>query len=50
MRRVIDVVLTAAYSVTGRWTEEYEDVDIRRAERVLSEWKLDTSPTAVSAI
>jgi iron complex transport system ATP-binding protein len=39
--RVIDVVMTAAYSVTGRWNEEYEDIDERRARRVLSEWKLD---------
>ncbi|MEX1077622.1 MAG: ABC transporter ATP-binding protein [Homoserinimonas sp.] len=39
---VLDVVLTAAYSVTGRWHEDYEDVDIRRARRVLAEWKLDT--------
>ncbi|TQL48050.1 iron complex transport system ATP-binding protein [Homoserinimonas aerilata] len=38
--RVIDVVMTAAYSVTGRWTESYEDLDTRRAERVLAEWKL----------
>lgn len=38
--RVIDVVLTAAYSVTGRWNETYEDVDLRRAQRVLAEWKL----------
>ena len=38
--RVIDVVLTAAYSVTGRWNETYEEVDIRRAQRVLAEWKL----------
>ncbi|MEO6827796.1 MAG: ATP-binding cassette domain-containing protein [Microbacteriaceae bacterium] len=37
---VLDVVLTAAYSVTGRWNEQYEGIDIRRAERVLSEWKL----------
>jgi iron complex transport system ATP-binding protein len=37
---VLNVVLTAAYSVTGRWNEEYDDVDTRRAERVLSEWKL----------
>jgi len=35
------VVLTAAYSVTGRWNEEYEDIDTRRARRVLGEWKLD---------
>ncbi|MBC7589854.1 MAG: ABC transporter ATP-binding protein [Salinibacterium sp.] len=38
--RVIDVVLTAAYSVTGRWNETYEEVDLKRAKRVLSEWKL----------
>lgn len=38
---VLDVVLTAAYSVTGRWNEEYEDIDIRRANRVLAEWRLD---------
>jgi len=39
--RVLDVVLTAAYSVTGRWNETYDDVDVRRAQRVLGEWKLD---------
>jgi iron complex transport system ATP-binding protein len=39
--RVIDVVMTAAYSVTGRWNEEYESIDERRAQRVLAEWKLD---------
>ncbi len=39
--KVIDVVLTAAYAVTGRWNESYEDVDTRRARRVLTEWKLD---------
>ena len=38
--RVLDVVLTAAYSVTGRWNETYEDIDVRRAQRVLAEWKL----------
>ena len=27
--KVIDVVLTAAYSVTGRWNEEYEELDVR---------------------
>lgn len=39
---VLDVVLTAAYAVTGRWNESYEDVDTRRAQRVLAEWKLDS--------
>ncbi|AWB89214.1 ABC transporter ATP-binding protein [Homoserinimonas hongtaonis] len=38
--RVLDVVMTAAYSVTGRWTESYAEIDTRRAERVLSEWRL----------
>jgi iron complex transport system ATP-binding protein len=38
---VIDVVMTAAYSVTGRWNEQYDDIDLRRARRVLGEWKLD---------
>ena len=38
---VLDVVMTSAYSVTGRWNEQYEDVDVKRANRVLKEWKLD---------
>lgn len=37
---VLDVVMTAAYSVTGRWREDYEELDMRRAQRVLAEWKL----------
>ena len=38
---VLDVVLTAAYSVTGRWNEEYEDIDEPPRPRVLAEWNLD---------
>lgn len=38
---VLNAVLTAAYSVTGRWNESYEEIDVRRAQRVLAEWKLD---------
>jgi iron complex transport system ATP-binding protein len=38
---VLDAVLTAAYSVTGRWNEEYEAIDDRRAQRVLKEWGLE---------
>jgi iron complex transport system ATP-binding protein len=37
---VLDVVLTAAYAVTGRWNEQYDEVDVKRARRVLDEWKL----------
>ena len=39
--RVLDVVMTASYSVTGRWNEQYDEVDVRRAQRVLREWRLD---------
>lgn len=38
---VLDTVLTAAYGVMGRWQEDYEEIDTRRALRVLSEWRLD---------
>lgn len=37
---VRDVVLTAAYSVEGRWNEEYDSIDVRQADRVLAEWDL----------
>ena len=38
---VVNVVMTAAWAVTGRWNEQYESVDEERARRVLAEWKLD---------
>ncbi|MGI6877549.1 ABC transporter ATP-binding protein [Microbacterium sp. gxy059] len=38
---VLNVVLTAAYSVMGRWNEEYESIDERQALRVLADWKLE---------
>jgi iron complex transport system ATP-binding protein len=37
---VLDAVLTAANSVLGRWRENYDDIDVRRAQRVLGEWHL----------
>jgi iron complex transport system ATP-binding protein len=37
---VLDAVMTASYAITGRWNEKYEDVDERRARRVLAEWQL----------
>lgn len=37
---VLNAVMTAAYAVTGRWNEKYEDIDERRARRVLGEWRL----------
>ena len=38
---VLDAVLTAAHAVTGRWNEEYDEIDVRRAHRVLGEWNLE---------
>ncbi|WP_166984767.1 ABC transporter ATP-binding protein [Canibacter zhoujuaniae] len=37
---VFNVVLTAAYSVAGRWHEQYDELDEKRAHRVLAEWHL----------
>ncbi len=37
---VVNVVMTAAWAVTGRWNEQYDVVDEDRARRVLGEWKL----------
>ncbi|WP_460992217.1 ABC transporter ATP-binding protein [Sinomonas soli] len=36
--KVLNVVVTAAYGVTGRWLERYEKDDERRAFRLLNEW------------
>lgn len=38
---VLNAVMTASYAVTGRWNEKYEDIDERRARRVLAEWHLE---------
>ena len=37
---VLNSVMTAIYGVTGRWNEQYDDIDIRRAMRILNEWHL----------
>ena len=37
---VLNAVMTASYAITGRWTENYEDIDQKRARRVLAEWNL----------
>ena len=33
-----NLVVTAAYGVTGRWREEYEPEDLERAEQLLARW------------
>ncbi len=38
---VLNAVMTASYAITGRWNESYEDIDEKRARRVLNEWNLN---------
>ena len=38
----LDVVMTGAHAVTGRWREEYGDVDADRAKDLLDRWGLGT--------
>lgn len=35
---VLDVVMTGAWSVTGRWREHYDEADLARAHELLSQW------------
>lgn len=39
--RVLDVVLSAAYAVLGRWREEYEPMDVARAMSLLKSLRID---------
>lgn len=38
----LNAVVTAAYGVTGRWREEYEQLDERRAFELLNDWGVGT--------
>ncbi len=40
--KVLDVVVTASYGVTGRWREQYERPDERRAFALLEAWGMST--------
>ena len=40
--KVSDVVVTAAYAVSGRWKEEYEAMDDARATELLTDWGVET--------
>lgn len=39
---VRDTVLSAAYAVTGRWKEQYDDEDLARADQIMGEWGIST--------
>ncbi|MHA7155512.1 ABC transporter ATP-binding protein [Arthrobacter sp. TMN-50] len=39
---VLNVVITASYGVTGRWREQYEKQDARRALSLLDAWGMST--------
>lgn len=36
--KAVDVVVTGAYAITGRWQEDYHDDDMQRARALLGEW------------
>lgn len=38
---VRNAVLTAGYAVTGRWREEYDEIDLQQVDAILSEWQLE---------
>ncbi|MDS1270034.1 ABC transporter ATP-binding protein [Lipingzhangella sp. LS1_29] len=40
--RPLDLVLSAAYAVVGRWREEYAGMDEDRARSLLRDWGMDT--------
>ena len=44
--RVADVVVTAAYAMTGRWRERYEGGDLGRAQRLLDQLGVDHTPAS----
>lgn len=42
---VVDVVATGAFDVTGRWRENYEPTDLRRAHALMQQWGIDDLAT-----
>lgn len=38
---VHDVVMSGAHAVTGRWREQYDDVDAARAESLMADWGVE---------
>lgn len=38
---VLNVVMTGAYAVTGRWREEYDDTDAQRAHELMRAWGVE---------
>lgn len=38
--KVIDVVKTSAYSMTGTWKEDYDQSDLTRASKLLRDWEV----------
>ena len=38
---VLNCVVTASYGVSGRWREEYDEIDLAQAHAVLEAWQLD---------
>src|SRR5687768_14689720 len=39
--RVHDVVVSASYAVIGRWREQYDELDLERADELLAQLRID---------
>jgi iron complex transport system ATP-binding protein len=39
--RVADVIISAAYAVMGRWREEYDELDVSRADELMHRLRVD---------
>jgi iron complex transport system ATP-binding protein len=39
--RVADVIISAAYAVMGRWREEYDELDVSRADELMRRLRVD---------
>lgn len=39
--KVLDVVVSAAHAVVGRWNEEYEEMDLAQARNLLADLRID---------
>ncbi|MCL2483397.1 MAG: ABC transporter ATP-binding protein [Propionibacteriaceae bacterium] len=39
--KVLDVVMSASYAIFGRWREEYTNIDFMRAEKLMSQLRVD---------
>ncbi|MCL2735286.1 MAG: ABC transporter ATP-binding protein [Propionibacteriaceae bacterium] len=40
--KVVDVVMSASYAIFGRWREDYTNIDFMRAEKLMTQFRIDS--------